>query len=99
LEIAAIITLSVLINNFSWQHHFIFLFLPFLIAVYTLIKVKNKHKSKNYLYSILLLGYLLIALNLPNPFIVPVILRSHVLYGGILLWIVTVYMLLQYKLE
>jgi alpha-1,2-mannosyltransferase len=99
IEIAAIITLSVLINNFSWQHHFVFLVLPFLITVYTLFNTKYKRKGKNKLYVVLFISYLLIATNLPNPFLVPIILRSHVFYGGVLLWGFIWYMLVRFKLE
>lgn len=99
MEIGAIITLSVLINNFSWQHHFVFLFLPFLITVYTIHTAKQKQKSKTKLFTLLCISYLLIANNLPNPLIVPAILRSHVFYGGVLLWGTILYALERCNLE
>lgn len=99
MEIAAIITLSVIINNFSWQHHFVFLLLPYLITVYTIITTKGKNKNRTKLFFLIFISYLLIAANLPNPSIVPAILRSHVFYGGVALWGIIVTMLLRFKFD
>lgn len=92
-EIASLITLNVIINNFSWQHHFIFLLLPFIILTYSLPKMKNRIVA----YCILLVSYALIAGNLKNPNLVPLLLQSHVFFGGVLLWGIFIYMLLRYK--
>ncbi len=81
LILTTLLTLSLLINNFSWQHHFIFL-IPSFFAVYYFIK-ENKRST---LYLILLFfAYILVSLNLKEPQVYPVIVQSHVFYGGLLL--------------
>lgn len=93
LELSLLIILSLLINNFSWQHHFIFLLLPFFILVYT---VKNYLKD-NVFYIFLALSYALIAINFANPLTLPVIIQSHIFFGGILLWLINLYILIKIK--
>ncbi len=91
LEIAAIITTSVLINTFSWQHHFIWLVIPFLIIYFHL---KQTKKAKKY-FIILFVAYCLVSFNIPIPTKQPVWLLSHVFYGGILVWVLNMYLLLK----
>ncbi|HVZ12626.1 MAG TPA: glycosyltransferase family 87 protein [Patescibacteria group bacterium] len=82
LKIGIAISASLLINAFSWQHHFVWILFP-LFA--TLFYIKKNHFQISS-YALLLLSYILIAWNFPNPAGIPVILRSHVFYGGLILW-------------
>ncbi|HVT00963.1 MAG TPA: glycosyltransferase family 87 protein [Patescibacteria group bacterium] len=90
LEIGLIIILSILINSFSWQHHYIWSILPFLFAFFY---ITSKELSK-YLLIALGISYLLIASNYTYPQNLPLFFQSHVLYGGIILWGINVYLLL-----
>lgn len=92
LEFGLIMTLNVFINGYAWQHHFVWLILPFL-AVFFYLKNK-KSNVVNYLF--LGVSYLLVSVNLKDPHLVPVIFQSHVFFGSILLWLITVYLLLKY---
>lgn len=94
LEIASLLVISVLINTFSWQHHFILLLLPFYVAVYTVV---NANLSQKYFVA-LFISYLLIAVNIVNPQTVPSLLQSHVFFGGVILWITILFMLYRAKL-
>lgn len=90
--LSLLLTLSVLVNNFSWQHHFIFLF-PAYIFVFSHIK---KMKNKFILSCVLLSSYFLVSFNMIDPSIYPVLLQSHVFWGGLLLLGTELYVL--YKL-
>ncbi len=93
LEFSLLIIVSILINNFSWQHHFILLLLPFFVLIYT---VKNILKDK-IIYIFLAIAYALIAINFTNPLELPKLVQSHVFFGGLLLWIINLYMLIKLK--
>lgn len=82
-------TLTLLINNFSWQHHFVWLIFPFITIFYF---IKNKRLGWSY-YFVLGLSFFLIGLNLKNPNIFPVIFASHVFYGALILWGLNLYLL------
>jgi hypothetical protein len=84
-----LITLNLIVNNFSWQHHFVFLIFPFLATLFYIQKLKNNRK----LLFTLFISYCLISFNLVNPHAVSVLLQSHVLYGAILLWGLEVYLI------
>lgn len=94
LEIASLVILNVLINNFSWQHHYVFLILPFLIIIFTL----RKFRTYKFFYIPLVLSYVLISINFKDPKILPLLLQSHVFFGGLMLWIISIYILYKYKL-
>jgi hypothetical protein len=47
----------------------------------------------NWLNAILGLSYLLMALNLKNPTVFPILLQSHVFYGAILLYGLLMYLI------
>jgi hypothetical protein len=81
LIIGTLLTLNLLINSFSWQHHFVWL-LPSFFATYFYLK---KSKAKNYLYYLLFFCYLLVSLNLKRPLDLPLLARSHVFLGTIIL--------------
>jgi hypothetical protein len=89
MEFGLLITLNLIVNNFSWQHHFVFLIFPFLATLFYIQKLKNKFR---FLF-LILISYILISFNLKDPHAVPVLLQSHVLYGAILLWALEVYLI------
>ena len=93
LSIACIITLSILINNFSWQHHYLFLLLPFFI-VYRHIRLL---KYPTWHYGILFVAYLFIMYNIKSPASFPPLVLSHVFYGGLILWGQCLYLLWKEK--
>jgi hypothetical protein len=84
-----LITLNLIVNNFSWQHHFVFLIFPFLATLFYLLKMKNNRR----LLFMLVVSYVWVSFNLSSPYAVPVLLQSHVLYGAILLWGLEVYLI------
>jgi hypothetical protein len=84
-----LITLNLIVNNFSWQHHFVFLIFPFLATLFYVQKMKNNLK---FLF-LLFISYVLVSFNLVNPKVVPVLLQSHVFYGAVLLWILEIYLI------
>ncbi len=91
LSVSLLISLSLLINNFSWQHVFVWLSFPFITIFYF---IKDQRSS---LFYFLVWGasFFLTGLNLPNPGIFPVIFISHVFYGALLLWALNIYLLLK----
>jgi alpha-1,2-mannosyltransferase len=91
LEVSSVLLLSLLINNFSWQHHFVLVIFPFFTTYYFLRSIKGSI----WLYVLLFISYLLIAGNLKNPGQVPVILQSHVFWGTLLLFMMINYLLMR----
>ena len=91
LEISAIITLSLLINSFSWQHHFVLLLIPFFVIF---IYIKSNKLNLRYIAA-LGLSYILISINLKNPSSMFVIFQSHVFYGALLLYGLNIFLLLK----
>ena len=87
MSLGLLITLNLIVNNFSWQHHFVFLIFPFLATLFYIHKLKNNRKF----LLILFISYVLVSFNLVNPHAAPVLLQSHVLYGAILLWAMEAY--------
>jgi hypothetical protein len=95
LSISLLIVLGLLINSFSWQHHFVWLIIPFLI---TFLAIKQNNFGKIY-YLILAVIYVLVASNLKNPDSVPILLQSHVFYGASLLYILNTYLIFKGNLK
>jgi hypothetical protein len=89
LTFSLLITLSLLINNFSWQHHFVWLLFPFITIFYFM---KDK-KLSWYYYLVLGISFFLVGFNLKSPNLLPVILISHVFYGALMLWGLNLYLL------
>lgn len=96
----AIITM-LLVNGFSWQHHFALLLFPLL----TLSKVSpcicKVRPCRGIL--ILFISYLLVSFNFKNPDLLgkgifATILLSHVFWGSLLLWILIVFSIKNEKL-
>lgn len=88
-SIGNLILLYLIINGVAWQHHFVFALIP-LIVTFTYIK---KHALS--LANILLLSvsYLLMSINLEYPNNFPILIRSHVLYGALILYFLDAYFL------
>lgn len=91
LSISLLITLSLIVNTFSWQHHFVWALIPLII---TLFYIKNNHLRKQY-YIVLGLSYLLMAVNMKNPSSFPILFQSHVLYGALILYILNAHLLIK----
>ena len=89
LELSIIITTTLLVNNFSWQHHFVWLIFPYITIFYFL---KDKKLNVNY-YFILGISFILTGFNLVNPLVLPTIFISHVFYGALMLWGLNLYLL------
>jgi hypothetical protein len=86
-----LITLNVFINGYAWQHHFVWLILPFLIVFFYL---KSKKLGLKY-YSSLAISYLLVSGNFKNPSLLPIVFQSHVFFGAILLWLMIIDLLIR----
>jgi hypothetical protein len=93
LEISVIIILCLLLNSFSWQHHFVVLLIPLFVTYFTL---KQRKLSWHY-YLVLAVCYVLTAINIKNPTGFPVILQSHMFYGALVLLIFDLYLLQKYQ--
>ncbi|HYK08360.1 MAG TPA: glycosyltransferase family 87 protein [Candidatus Eisenbacteria bacterium] len=87
-QLSFILTVLVIIDPLSWQHHFVFLFFPFLATFFAIQKQKRK---KALLYSLLALSYILVSVNIKNPLQIqdfPIsLILSHQFYGVMLLYI------------
>ena len=92
LEVSTFITLSLLLNTFSWQHHFVLLLLPLGVTYFLLKKLQV---SWGY-FLILICSYLLVAMNAKSPQDLPVIFQSHVFWGALLLWVFDLYLLYKF---
>jgi hypothetical protein len=91
IQMSILLVLNVLINSFSWQHHFVFL-IPSFIITYCYIRDNGHHTAQ---YLLLSLSYILIGMNLKNPSGFPILFQSHVFFGGVLLWLLHLQLLLQ----
>jgi hypothetical protein len=81
LKLGTLITASLLINTFSWQHHFVWLIIPFYITFFYLIK----HKSDKKYLILLFISYFLVSMNFKDSNFLPVLFQSHVFYGTLIL--------------
>jgi len=91
LKFSLFITLSLLINPVSWQHHLVFLFFPFIILFTRFYSQKNTRGL-----SLTFLAYLLIFINIknPQPFTNTIwgnLLLSHATIGNLLIFIATLF--------
>jgi len=89
LSMSSLMILNLILNGYAEQHHFMWLIIPLFV---TFFYVRNRRLS-NWLYAILGLSYLSMAVNLKNPVIFPVPFQSHVLYGAILLYVLLMYLI------
>lgn len=88
-----IISTILLINSFSWQHHFVWLLFPFL----TLFAYLKKCPSRK-MQLLTFVSYLLVAFNIKRPELLmssffDKILLSHVFFGNFLLWLLLVFLI------
>lgn len=93
LKFGTLITLSLIINNFSWQHHFVWMIIPFYATIAFLDKIKNAV----FYYLLLFVSYFLISLNLRLPESLNALLQSHVLYGAVILLVLQLFLLTKHK--
>ena len=89
MHLGLLVSLNLIISNFSWQHHFAFMVFPFIATMFYIQKMKNKTK----LLVLLFIAYVLISFNLKDPNAVPILLRSHVFYGAVLMWILQAFLI------
>jgi hypothetical protein len=86
-----IINLNVLVNGYAWQHHLVWLVLPYLITFFHIL-----HKKLNIYYFIFLgASYLLTCINIKNFTDYPAIIQSHMFFGVLLLWGINMYLFLK----
>lgn len=93
LEYGLLITATMLINTFSWQHHFVWLIIPF----YALTVYLLKNKMGKLYFLLLTISYFLVAANLRTPEDFPPLVRSHVFFGAVFLFILGIKILLTKK--
>lgn len=93
LKFGAIINASLIINTFSWQHHFVWMIIPFYATFYYLRKFDF---SKNY-YLALVVSYFLVSINFKDPSVLPLLLQSHVFLGAFVLLLLDLLLLLRNK--
>lgn len=91
LKIGILITANLLLNTFSWQHHFVWMIIPFYATVFYLLT--NKRAVNDFI--ILAIGYVLVSLNFVNPKILPTVLQSHVFIGAVLIFLLQTKLLLD----
>jgi alpha-1,2-mannosyltransferase len=90
---ALLMTTVLLINSFSWQHHFVWLLFPYLAVLRELQQRKNWQLS-----GLTILSYFWVAVNLKTRYLLtgywftPFVL-SHVFLGALLLWWIIVFLL------
>lgn len=81
-----LLTVLVIIDALSWQHHFVFLLLPFLFTITQIIK----HKQPVMLL-LLFLSLVLVTINLKTPSLLhqfpASLFLSHTFYGAVLLFL------------
>lgn len=92
LAISVLITLSLIVSSFSWQHHFVWLLIPYTVIFFTI----REYKLPTYFYVFLGISYILTGFNISQTASVPTIFQSHVLYGTIILWLLNLYLLHKY---
>ena len=88
-QFSLLLTMIPILDPMSWQHHFIFLILPFSYAAYVFYKYKQyKHLT------ILFIAYLLVSFNIKTPQLFQHfpfnLLLSNTFYGALLLFVLLV---------
>lgn len=90
LVFSTLLTLNLIINTFSWQHHFVWMIIPFIVTFHYLLKNNMKMVTGG-----LVLSYLLIAANFRDPGVLPIVLQSHVFLGAVILLFIQWYIFLK----
>lgn len=92
LSFSLFLSLILMINSFSWQHHFVFL-LPSYFFVFNFLQTRKGSMPQ---YLLLCVSYILTASNIIHPERFPVILQSHVFLGTLLLFFQVAFILHRY---
>jgi hypothetical protein len=92
--ISILLTLVLLINNFTWQHHLVLLLIPYYFFLSLDLSIKD--------YLLLILSYILIAINIKNPLsfehsLLGLIVLSHGFFGILLLWCMQLANIITFK--
>lgn len=100
LKIGIFVTVSLLVNTFSWQHHFVWLVIPFYASIFYLRdSAAISGKEKSIYYCALVVSYFLVSINFANPKILPIILQSHVFFGSVILFLLQLKLLFKKKVS
>ena len=91
LKFGVVICVNVLVNTFSWQHHFVWMVVPLYATYFFILK---KGYAKKY-FLLLLISYFLMAGNFSKPEVLPIIIQSHVFMGGLILLLLDCYLLMK----
>ena len=95
-SISIFLTVTVIINSFSWQHHLILLIIPFFFLY--IVRLRLRHLF------LLIISYSLVTINIKNPSLYdkhllgPIIL-SHGFFGTFILWYIQIKYLSIKKLK
>lgn len=89
LKLGAILVLNVLVNNFSWQHHFVWLIPSFFFTFFYL----RKNNASRVFFILLAFSYALVAYNIKSPNLYPTFILSNLFWGGLLLLGINLYLL------
>jgi alpha-1,2-mannosyltransferase len=76
LELSLLVSVSLIANNFSWQHHFVLLLFPLITLFLYIFGIKLSF----WYYFFIGLSFLLTTLNLTSPSSYHVLAQSHVFY-------------------
>lgn len=101
LSYSLVISTILLINSFSWQHHFVWLLFPFL-TVLGLLKSSFSGRDKKLISLWSIASYVLISYNIKQPqkyegTVLGRILLSHVFLGNFLLFVILIYLIKQQR--
>lgn len=86
LLLSTIITLTLLLSRFTWQHHLVLL-IPSFIFVY-----EYATRNKNIMIW-LFVSYVLVSVNIAEPLRYPLIIQTHAFLGMVLLYCLQLYIL------
>lgn len=91
LALSHLITIQIILQAIAWQHHYVWMLIPFMV---TLFYMRKKQLDRKY-YVVLGMSFLLTAVNFKDPLPYPLLLHSHALYGAILLYILQLCLFLK----
>jgi len=92
LGFVSLLPLTLITLSFSWQHYFIFA-IPTLIIMFFHYQ---KRKASLVMYSFLFVSYVLMGINFETPQDFPLFIQSHMLWGAMLAWGLTLYEIYHY---
>jgi len=97
---SVLILLALMINAFSWQHHFVWLLIPFLTTFHYChsrfwIPDASIGINKSRMTTLILVSYILVSFNIKNPDLFMgnffgKLLLSHVFLGTLVLWVLLI---------